>query len=67
MRLSVATKDLSQGNFHKVCVVGGGITGAIMILLLKNSNMLELNDIAWVKPNSKLKNDFIYYLLFYFI
>ena len=57
MRLSVAAKDFSQENFHKVCVVGGGITGAIMILLLKRSDMLDLNDICWIKPNFKSEND----------
>ncbi len=46
-------KNLSQENFHKICVVGGGITGAMMVLLLKNSNMFELSDIGWVKPNLK--------------
>ena len=51
-------KDLSQENFHKICVVGGGITGAMMVLLLKNSNMFKLSDIAWIKPNLKSKNDF---------
>ena len=51
-------KDLSQENFHKICVVGGGITGAIMVLLLKNSNMFKLSDIAWIKPKLKSKDDF---------
>ena len=48
-------KNLSQENFHKICVVGGGITGAMMVLLLKNSNMFKLNEIGWIKPklNSK--------------
>ena len=51
-------KDLSQENFHKICVVGGGITGAMMVLLLKNSNMFKLNEIGWVKPKLKSKYDF---------
>ena len=51
-------KDLSQENFHKICVVGGGITGAVMVLLLKNSNMFKLNEIGWVKPKLKSKYDF---------
>ena len=57
MTLSVTTRDLSQENFHKVCVVGGGITGAMMILLLKNSNMFRSNEIGWIKPNFKPKDD----------
>ena len=32
----MAIDDISQENFHKICVVGGGITGAMMVLLLKN-------------------------------
>ena len=51
-------KDISQDNFHKICVVGGGITGAIMVLMLKNSNMFKLSDIGWIKPNLKSKYDF---------
>ena len=57
MRLLVPVKDVSQKNFHKVCVIGGGITGAIMVLLLKNSNIFKLNEIGWVKPILKSKND----------
>ena len=51
-------KDVSKENFHKICVVGGGITGAVIVLLLKNSNMFKLSDIGWIKPSLKLKNDF---------
>ena len=51
-------KALSQENFHKICVVGGGITGAVMVLLLKNSNMFKLNEIGWIKPKLKSKYDF---------
>ena len=51
-------KDLSQENFHKICVVGGGITGALMVLLLKKSNVFKLSDIGWINPNLKSKYDF---------
>ena len=54
----MATRDLTKENFHKICVIGGGITGAMMVLLLKNSNMFKLSDIAWIKPNLKSKYDF---------
>ncbi len=57
MRSPVAIKDLSHNNFHKICVVGGGITGAMMVLLLKKSNLFKLNDIAWIKPQIKSKYD----------
>ena len=58
MRSSVATRDLTKENFHKICVIGGGITGAMMVLLLKNSNMFKLGDIGWIKPNTKSRYDF---------
>ena len=54
----MAIKVLSQENFHKICVVGAGITGAMMVLLLKNSKMFKLNDIGWIKPSLKLRDDF---------
>ena len=54
----MATKDLTKENFHKICVIGGGITGALMVLLLKNSNMFKLSDIGWIKPNLKSRHDF---------
>ena len=57
MKSSVTIKDLSKDNFHKICVVGGGITGAMMVLLLKNSNLFKLKDIGWIKPRVKLKDD----------
>ena len=53
----MASNEISQENFHKICVIGGGITGAMMVLLLKNSKMFKLSDIGWVKPSLKLKND----------
>ena len=42
MSLSVAIKEPFKENFHKICVVGGGITGAMMVLLLKNQIYLKL-------------------------
>ena len=53
----MAIKGISQENFHKICVIGGGITGAMMVLLLKKSKMFKLSDIGWIKPSLKLKND----------
>ncbi len=54
----MASNEISQENFHKICVIGGGITGAMMVLLLKKSKMFKLSDIGWIKPSLKLKNDF---------
>ena len=57
MQSSMNIKDLPEENFHKICVVGGGITGAIMVLLLKKSNLFKSTDIGWIKPNLKSKID----------
>ena len=50
-------KDLENETFHKICIVGGGITGAIMVLLLKKSKMFKLSEIGWIKPFSKSNDD----------
>ena len=57
MKLSMNIKDYENKTFHKICVVGGGITGAIMVLLLKKSNIFKLSEIGWIKPNSKSYED----------
>ena len=50
MKSAEITKKSSQEFFHKICVVGGGLTGAIMSLLLKNSNLFKSHEIGWIKP-----------------
>ena len=50
-------QPLPQEHFYKICVVGGGMTGAIMALLLKKSKLFNTNDIAWIMPNIKIPND----------
>ena len=45
-------------NFYKICVVGGGLTGALMMSLLKKSNMFHDDEIAWIKPINIESNDF---------
>ena len=50
MKSAEVTKKSSQEFFHKICVVGGGLTGAIMSLLLKNSNLFKSHEIGWIKP-----------------
>ena len=57
MKSLMNIKDLGNETFHKICVVGGGITGAMMVLLLKNSNMFKLSEIAWIKPSPKSNED----------
>ena len=48
----------SLDRFHKICVVGGGLTGAFMTLLLEESNMFSAGEIAWIKPKNNTNNDF---------
>ena len=50
-------KDLTNDSFHKICIVGGGITGAMMVLLLKQSNLFKLSEIGWIKPYSRSEDD----------
>ena len=57
MKLSKKRKELHQEYFHKICVIGGGLTGAIMLLLLKKSNLFKKNEIAWIKPKEEKQSD----------
>ena len=50
-------KNLPRECFHKICVVGGGLTGAIMTLMLKKSNLFRSDEIGWIKPKIKDFND----------
>ena len=50
-------QPLSKEHFYKICVVGGGMTGAIMLLLLKESKLFDISDIAWIIPKVKIQND----------
>ena len=50
-------KNQSKEYFYKICVVGGGLTGAIMVLLLKKSNLFEPHEIGWINPKSTAHND----------
>ena len=50
-------QPLSKEHFYKICIVGGGMTGAIMALLLKESKLFDTDDIAWIIPKVKIQND----------
>jgi 2-octaprenyl-6-methoxyphenol hydroxylase len=58
MKSSKDRKKVYQEYFHKICVMGGGLTGAIMVLLLKQSKLFKKNEIAWIKPKEKKHADF---------
>ena len=57
MKSLMNIRDFENETFHKICVVGGGITGAMMVLLLKKSNMFKLSEIGWIKPSPKSNDD----------
>ena len=57
MKSLINKNYLSKEHFYKVCVVGGGLTGAFMTLLLKSSKLFNSNEIAWIKPKVEIKND----------
>ncbi|MDC3116676.1 FAD-dependent monooxygenase [Alphaproteobacteria bacterium] len=57
MKSAEITKHSSEEFFHKICVVGGGLTGAIMTLLLKESNLFRSHEIGWIKPKILASND----------
>ena len=50
-------ENSSKEYFHKICVVGGGLTGAIMVLLLKKSNLFKPDEIGWINPKTAALND----------
>ena len=58
MKSLINTDSLSKENFYKICIIGGGLTGDIMALLLKKSNLFNSSEIAWIKPKTESKNDF---------
>ena len=55
-----SSNSLAKSNeyFHKICVIGGGLTGALMTLLLLESKMFTNEEIAWIKPKDNTNNDF---------
>jgi len=58
MKSSLNQQVQLNDNFYKICVVGGGLTGALMMSLLKQSNMFHDDEIAWIKPINIESNDF---------
>ena len=57
MKSPKIVKNSSEEYFHKICVVGGGLTGAIMVLLLKKSNLFMPDEIGWIKPKTTAYSD----------
>ena len=57
MKSSTNIQNQSNEYFHKISVVGGGITGAFMVLLLKKSKLFKVSEICWIKPKINISND----------
>ena len=57
MKSNNIIKKPSKEYFHKVCVVGGGLTGAIKTLLLKKSNLFKSDEIGWIRPKIRESKD----------
>ena len=57
MKTPKIVKNPSKEYFHKICIVGGGLTGSIMVLLLKKSNLFKPHEIGWINPKSTAHND----------
>jgi 2-polyprenyl-6-methoxyphenol hydroxylase-like FAD-dependent oxidoreductase len=58
MNQNYAKSFKPDNRFHKISVVGGGLTGAFITLLLKKSNLFDDKEIAWIKPKADIDNDF---------
>ena len=58
MNQNYAKSFKPDSKFHKISVVGGGLTGAFMTLLLEKSNLFDNKEIAWIKPKVNIENDF---------
>ena len=57
MKQNVKSFNLNS-KFHKISVIGGGLTGAFMTFLLKKSDLFNNEEVAWIKPKIDIKDDF---------
>ncbi|MDA0764237.1 MAG: FAD-dependent monooxygenase [Proteobacteria bacterium] len=57
MKTAIEKQIVPNDYFHKISVIGGGLTGAFMMLLLKKSNLLNIHDLAWIKPKNNINTD----------
>ena len=57
MKTAIEKQIIPNDYFHKISVIGGGLTGAFMMLLLKKSNLFNIHDLAWIKPKNNINTD----------
>ena len=57
MKTAIEKQIVLNDYFHKISVIGGGLTGAFMMLLLKKSNLFNIHDLAWIKPKNNINTD----------
>ena len=57
MKTAIEKQIVPNDYFHKISVIGGGLTGAFMMLLLKKSNLFKIQDLAWIKPKNNINTD----------
>ncbi len=50
-------KSLVDNKFYTITVVGGGLTGQLMVALLLNRNFLDPNKLCWINTNKKKSKD----------
>ena len=46
-------KNFVKEKFYKITVIGGGLTGELMVSLLLKSNNIDSNEICWINLNRK--------------
>lgn len=57
MKTAIEKQIVPNDYFHKISVIGGGLTGTFMMLLLKKSNLFNIHDLAWIKPKNNINTD----------
>ena len=57
MKTAIEKQIVLNDYFHKISVIGGGLTGAFMMLLLKKTNLFNIHDLAWIKPKNNINTD----------
>ena len=50
-------KNLTNEKFYTITVIGGGLTGELMVSLLLKSNLINPKELCWVNLNKKKSKD----------
>ena len=46
-------KNLAHDKFYPLTVIGGGLTGQLMVSLLLKSNFIDSNKLCWINLDKK--------------